>query len=265
MFGSSDSMLGRQVINAINATGIKVPAAVTDTWAQVDLLNSTVQKITPGDLTAAVAAAILAGHDPASDPAVLRVLATNQLVSNQNLAGAVAALGHDRFRAACLEHADAIVKAWRRPFNDATAALIAAHRRIGDVPLEDTGSIMRRGGDIATVWATTQEATTTIDTITTGWAALGEFTRTAPADRNHAVLRVAVVDYPTWKAKELNGKRLTPWEMLLAGLTPSLPTAREYRERIAVITSAAQAEAQTGEVDSLRSAIAGREIRTAVG
>jgi len=264
MFGSSDSMLARQVINVINATGIKVPAAVTDTWAQVGLLNSTVQKITPGDLAAAVATAILAGRDPASDPDVLRVLAINQLTSNVNLSGAVAALGYDRFRAACLEHADAIVKAWRRPFSDAAATLTAAHQRIGHLQLDDTSTILRAGGDIAAVWASATAAVGVIDTITAGWTALGELTRTAPADRNHAVLRVADVDYQTWTAKQLHGKRMTPWELVLAGLTLSLPTAREYRERVAAITAARQAEAQLGDIDSLRSAIAGREIRTAV-
>jgi len=264
MFGSSDSMLARQVINVINATGIKVPAAVTDTWEQVELLSTAGRQLSPGDVSPAVAEAILAGRDPAADPEVQRMV-TAQQIAGEGMMRSLDAIGYERFRGACLEHADTIVTAWRKPFGQAAATLTAAHDRIGDIPLEDTASIMQRGSDIAAVWATAQAAGKVIDIITTGWVALGNFTRTVSDSRNYQVLRLAGCDYAAWQAKELQGKRLTPWELLCAGLSPSLPTALEFRQRVAAITQQAQAEAQTGEVDSLRSAIAGREIRSAVG
>ena len=93
--------------------------------------------------------------------------------------------------------------------------------------------------------------------------ALGEFTHLAANDQRHRLLRIAAVDYPTWQDQHLAGGRkstITPWEAVLAGLTLSLPTFKQYRERVATIIDGAQQEA-VPPIDHARSAIAGREIR----
>jgi len=260
MFGVTDSMHARQILASITSTGIEVPA-VTEAWAEVELLNSQARQIAPGDLPGVVATAILAGHDPASDPDVQHVV-TAQAIATEGTVRGVAALAYGMFRTVCAEHADPLVIAWRGPFDQAAETLTTAHERIGAVQLDDAATILLQGGDIAVVWARARAAVATIESVLTGWAALGEYSRTAPTDRNHRALRLADIAYPLWESLDGN---VGPWELVGRGVTLALPTAREYRERVAAIDAQATAAAQTGEVDSLRSSIAGREIRSVIG
>ena len=136
--------------------------------------------------------------------------------------------------------------------------LLAAHPRIGDVPLEETAAIVAKGGDIAAVWASARQANDTVATITEGWAMLGQLTHLAPCDNRHRVLQMSAVDFSTWSAHSLQDRRLTPWEAVRLGLPLALPTFTEYRKRVAGREVGRQRAAdQARPLDTLRSSIPG--------
>ena len=187
-----------------------------------------------------------------------RILIAAQ-IGGEGITAQVDEIAYGRFREVCAQHADALVLAWRKPFTAAADTLEACFARIGPVALEDTSTIMQAGGDIADVWAQAQAASKVIDTIAAGWMAVGEFTRTVPNNPDYRVLRLSSVDYETWTANNLHRAKLTPWQILSAGLTLALPIASEFRQRVQLITDAMSQP--TTVVDRGRSHVADREIR----
>jgi len=252
------------IINTIAATGIKAPPALTESWQRTQRVSEKVHALGVRDsaLYTPIYEAIMDDRDPAADPEVQRILTSGRISNGVVMAG-VEAMAYAAFRDTCTEHADAIVSAWAKPFEAAADTLDKAHQRIGDVPLEDSATILSMSGDIAQVWAQAQAAVHDVNTISRGWMALGEFTNRAANDQRHRVLRIAAVTYQTWQDQHFAGGRkstITPWEAVLAGLTLSLPTYTQYRERVATITDGAQ-QAEVPPIDRARSHIAGREIR----
>ena len=149
------------------------------------------------------------------------------------------------FSEVCHQQADAIVAAWREPFDQAAATLTVAHSHIGDVPLTDAQTILHKGANIAEVWAGARSAVETIDALLLAWASLMPFARLVTPQKGHELLRLAAIDWPTWR--DTNLPDANPWAMVRASHTLSLPTADEYAQRVAVIeegTRRAQLEAQ---------------------
>lgn len=240
----SDRTTTTTLIAALKATtGTDAPPPVTEAYDETARIVAAARQLHPGRdaLAPAVAAALIDGRDPATDPAVQRVL-TGNAIGSEEIARQVDILVYERLRDVCLQHADATVKAWRTPFDEAATTLGECFDTIGAVPLEDTDALLRRGGDVADVWAQAQAATKTIETIRSGWVALVEFTRTAQINPDHRVLQLAAVDHQTWVRHDLHRKNLTPWQYLLEGLTLTLPTAAEYRTRVRALTAAAAAD-----------------------
>jgi hypothetical protein len=131
------------------------------------------------------------------------------------------------------EHADGIVTAWVKPFDQAAKALAAAQGVLGHVALDDTVSILAKGGNAAEVWAQAQGAAQTIASIEHAWQELARLTRLASIEPRYPVLRIASVDAQTWDAHNLHSRKISAWEALQEGLSLSLPTMGEYRQRIA--------------------------------
>lgn len=256
----SDRTIAQQIIAAINATGAKAPKAIADTYEETVRVSTAAGNLGAGTtaLAPAIAAALIDGHDPATDPEVQRILIASQ-IGNEGVHRMVEAIAYDRFRAVCLEHGNELVSAWRKPFDQAAKQLVPCFDQIGAVPLEDTHAIMQRGGDVAEVWAQAQNASHTIEAINSGWTALAQLTRTVQINPDFRVLQMSAVDYRTWTARDLRRKNLKPWEFLLNDLALSLPTAAEYRARVQKITDG-MAQIET-VVDPQRSMVAGREIR----
>lgn len=258
----SDRTLAGQIVTAIDSTGAKAPQAIAGGYAEVTRVCEEARNLAPrGDsLVLAVEAALSEGREPAADREVQRILIASQ-IGNEGLVAMVEAIAYDRFRQTCLEHAEATVHAWRKPFDQAATDLASCFDRIGPVPLDDAGSILQAGGDIADVWAVAQRASRTIETIGAGWTALVTLTRTAQTNPDYRPLQLAEITYPEWLAGDLRRKKLKPWEFLLAGLRLSLPTAAEYRGRVQAIVDGMTR--QETVIDTARSAVAGHEIRVA--
>lgn len=255
----SDRTTAAAIITAINNTDAKAPKAILDAYADCQRISTEAQHLYPrGDtLAPAVAAALSEGRDPATDPAVQRILIATQ-IGGEGIAAQVTDIAYDRFRQVCTQHADDLVLAWRKPFDTAAETLAVAHERIGTLALNDHAAIVALGGDSAGVWATARAAEQTIDTIAAGWMAVGEFTRTVQPSPDFRVLRLAAVDYQTWTAHNLHRAKLTPWEILPLGLELALPTVAEYRQRVQLITDAMAQPATV--IDRQRSLVANREI-----
>jgi hypothetical protein len=225
-----------QIITASKAVGATLPRPVLEGHAETARLTAAARDMSPPPdaLYAAVVAALDDGRDPAADPEVQRVV-TATTIGNQAVATAVDNIAFGRFTEICREDADQIVGVWRKPSDKAVDVLTAAHDRIGDLPLEDTATIMAKGDDIAAVWADAQAAAKVIDTVAGGWYALADLTRLATNDPRYVLLRTVSCDYQTWQSQELERRKLTPWQIVLARLDLSLPTMSRYRDRVRVI------------------------------
>ena len=135
---------------------------------------------------------------------------------------------------------------------------------LGGIALDDTAAVVSRGGTAAADWSKAQAATSTVNSINAGWLALGNLTGLAPADPQYPALRFADVGTADWQRLELARKKLLPWEAVGMGLTLSLPTLTEYRERVAVLTAAlAAVEEASAPVDRERESIKEWAARTA--
>jgi len=233
----SDRATARTLLNALETTGANMPKIAASYSHATKISDAGHLLGIPQDaLALAVSAALEDDRDPGDDPEVRRIVTTNAF-ANPGIAQAVDAQAFGGFRAVCRHNLDAIVKALRTPFDVAAATLAEAHSRIGDVPLEDTGTIMRKGTDVAEVWAKATAAVKVIEAAEAGWQALGTITGASAGDPRYRVLRIASVDFATWTEREFEGMKLSPWDATRAGLSLSLPTVSEYRQRVAIITA----------------------------
>lgn len=258
----TDRATAKQAFDALTATGAKPPKPVLDAWQQTSRLTAAVRDVAapPYALAVAVAAALGDGRDPAADQEVQRVLTASQ-IANHGIIQAVDDLAYDRLRDVCRTQADAIVEAFRKPFDQAVDVLVRAHEQLGPVPLDDTDAVLRAGGDSGVVWGEAQIALTAVTTVTAGWSALGSFTRLALTDSRHTVLRMTAPDIEVVLEHGLDRARLSPWECLGRGLRLNLPTFTEYAESVAALEHDRRQQQAEGVIDHGRSHIAGREIR----
>jgi hypothetical protein len=247
----SDRGNAAQLIAALDKVGAKAPAAVTESYATTVRVSQAVREIgvRPETIYPAVAAALTRGDDPILDADVMRILVSG-MISNPGVTAGVEDIAFTAFREVAAELADSIVAAFAKPFDRAAAELVTAHDLIGDVPLEDSDTILRIGGDAPAQWAKAQAAAATITSIVRGWVALADFTRHPTDPIRHQVLRVAAVDFQTWQTGQLEGKHADPWAAILEGLTLSLPTYSEYAERVDTIVQGAERAAAEYQQDN---------------
>lgn len=256
----SDRTTAAQVISAFTSADAKAPKAVLAAYQDCQRVSAAARQLHPGRDTPgpAVAAALIAGHDPVTDPEVQRILIATEL-GGDGIPAQVDAVAFDLFGRVCAEHADDIVKSWAKVFDEAAATLRDAYARIGDLALDDTASVLVKGNDIADVWAAARKANGTIAAILGGWSALMQITGLASVGPRFRSLRLAEVLPGTGLAHQ----KLSAWDAVRAGLTLSLPTAGEFRQRVSRIVEAENLPETV--IDRGRSHIAGREIRVETG
>lgn len=233
MIGNNPMTQAATIVAATKAVGATLPEDAAEAYEATAEALKSLQTIYPkAGMAPVVAAALLAGRDPATDPEVQRTHLAMQLADHGTTTLTENIL-IEKMRQNF--YPDDIVSVWVKPFAAAAAVLAHAHDRLGAIDLADTTSVVQLGGDAAEVWAKAQTAVSTIATITNAWAALVEFTRSANINVRYPALRIAAVDAATWRSLELERKRIGPWEATVAGLTLALPTVTEYRQRIADI------------------------------
>jgi len=255
---SADRLAAANLISTFDATGTKPPKAVADAWARVEKVTAAVGNLMPpeGALYRAIFAAVDAGQHPSTDPDVQR-LVVSQTIAHAGTAEGVPAIAFDLLRETARAHAGEIVSSLRGPFDAAAAALKAAFNRLGDVALDDAGTILHRGPAAAESWGKAQTAIATIESVRTGWAALDTLTTNRTPSRRHAMLVLADVSADQWDAHNLTDHKAEPWAAVTMGLRLSLPTPAEFSQRVARLQQAQQAEADRQE-KAARDRMAGR-------
>jgi hypothetical protein len=89
-------------------------------------------------------------------------------------------------------------------------ALAAAQDVLGHVSLDDTATVIARGGNAAEVWAQAQGASQVLASIEHAWQELAQLMRVS-VEQHYPALRIASVDAQTWRARNLHsppGQRL---------------------------------------------------------
>lgn len=240
MIGISAGAHTRQIINSMQTLGITPPQTVTEAYDRMNRINAGLRGLgSSAGLAEAAARAIADGGDPATDADVQRIL---NMAALGSVTHGVETAATDELAATLRAQADQLVKAWRKPFDQAVATLTEAHQILGSVPLAETEAIIGRGGQAAEAWGRAQAATRTIDAIEPGWFALASICR-CDLTRRHMILRTADVDPEVWLDQNLTDQKMRPWDMLCAGLTLSLPTPQEYKERARAIEQTANERA----------------------
>ncbi|MDQ3431364.1 MAG: hypothetical protein M3467_03930, partial [Actinomycetota bacterium] len=113
----SDRTFVTLIQNASTQLGTKLPKAVVDAFDKAKKLEAGIGSLgSTVSLADAVAAAILAGREPASDPDVQRAVTAQTLESHHGLPAALGAVGMETVSAACSAELDKIVAGWRKAF-----------------------------------------------------------------------------------------------------------------------------------------------------
>jgi len=128
---------------------------------------------------------------------------------------------------------------------------------LGPVSLDDTTTIVHKGGDAAEQWARAQASLATLADLRTGWLALDTFSTGRTPTRRHAMLTIADVDHDDWERLGLTDQKPDPWFATVNGLRLSMPTPAEFTQRIRCLDQAVQAAAQR-EADRDRDRLTGR-------
>ena len=232
MIGTRTSSQTRQILSCYQTLGITAPKAVSDASRRMETITAGVRQLgSSKGLADAVAHALATGQEPSTDPEVQRILTASAI---GRVADEVDRVAQDELAHTLNAQADRIVSDWRKPFDQAAATLTEAHAILGPVPLEETGVIVRRGGDAAEAWGRAQRASTTIDTVMTGWVGLATIGH-IDISRHYLILRIADVPADTWIEAGLTEQKLSPWGVVCAGYPLSLTTPTGYLQRIRTI------------------------------
>lgn len=94
-------------------------------------------------------------------------------------------------------------------------------------------------------------AAAVLDTVLEGWVNLMQFLRVTLA-AEYRPLKLADLTLEEWQSLPA---KVDPWGVMRAGITPSLPTLEEYRQRVAAIQQGrSQHEASQAPIDREREA-----------
>lgn len=228
----------RQLFTQAEKLELQLPKPVMQAYARVKKIRAGIESMPAyklGGIASAVAGALGRDADPLTDPEVLRAITLDAITTSAVLAH----IEDEPFMQLWQvvdEYQDEVVIELRKPFNVAVAVLVAAHERIGDVALTDSDLILKKGGDIASVWAEAVAASKVIESIVLTWAVLDRFIHERELDRRWINLRIVNPPAETFDGLGWSLKTITAWDAVIAGVELSLPTRSEYTHRRAVLT-----------------------------
>lgn len=220
--------------SSLKSLNITLPQAVTDAIeiaAKANAAADGIQKPPTGLLGAAIAAALLAGRDPAADKEVQHLCTLDAILATAG--PTVRAWGVDRITAALTEHADEMLETWRVASITAGENLTATFEMVGDIGLNDSETFLRRGPQGATQWALARTAIDTLKNLAQAWAALAELTHFGSVS-GYPVLRLAELDADTL---DKVGRTADAWTLVRAGARIELADRTTMPERIAQLAA----------------------------
>lgn len=220
------------IIATTESLGQKVPADVSKAHERYQRIMAGAATIYRDghELNAATLTALDEGRDPAADPEVQRI-ATSQLIGNEHQVQALRTVVTDDLLQAVARNANAIVKAWQKPFDVAVQTIARTAKQLGPIRLDDSAVILAQGGAAAQHWTEAKQADTLIHNIAASWTILAMQTQFAPNDRRLQMLRITDPTYEQWESLELIDQRMSAWDAHHAGLALSLADGPEFNAR----------------------------------
>ena len=178
-------------IKTVEKLGAVLPKATATDYAKVNDVAAKVQQLDlHADLPGVVLAAIEAGNDPITDPAVQREATRLRISDTQTgLDNALA----QRAQAFLDTHAAAILAALRKPFDTAAQAIAETRATLGDLALDNLQAILAKGGNAASLWAQAKQGEQTIRTIQQTWGTIANTAMTVRHDPQYRLLIIADV------------------------------------------------------------------------
>lgn len=237
-----------QVIRNAQRLGATIPEALLTEHAKVTKIaqrGRTLKAELGHDIGAAVVAALEADRDPFTDPGVTEAVVRRAVTEGGH---GVAAAVADRAARFVEEHALDLLDVFRGPFDEAAATITEGHRVLGDADLDNTRAIGKLGGEAGRAWADVQAAEKVIGEVQQAWKLLSQVAGHAvPWFPQYRLLTIADVPADVWVAENLSHTRVTPWDAARHGWPLDLATPDRFRERMAAVNAAAQAQRAAGE------------------
>ncbi len=196
------------------------------------------------ELAAAIASAVQADRDPASDEDVRTLLARRQL-SELNIGHQIAAHAAHQLGEAIKQNAEHIVNTWRVSLAVEAEALAAAKATVGAGDVEDITHMKNPTVPAAGAWATARTSGARFDTAAKSWWMLASVAGVACNPHRRALV-LGSVTLDQWRALP---DRPTAWEFLCAGGNLDLATFDSWAERNRALDDELAGEQATLEVE----------------
>lgn len=231
MFNASAAQIS-SILRTTEKVGAKVPGDITKAYARYEKVNAALSTIYVGGnaLADATLAAIDNNRDPAADPEVQRILAS-QSTGQEGVTGAVRQTVLGELVQAAGANADKLIAAWQKPFDTAALTVRETAQQLGPIALSDAQAILTKGGDAAEQWTKASQANHVIDDIVAAWTLLAAQTQFVPDSRNLHLLKFTDPTLEQWEEHGLNARRLSAWDAHALGLPLTLADGPEYMAR----------------------------------
>ena len=230
---SNDRALITNIRTTAKRAGIALPAELEHTIEEAGRIETALPAPDRRTLTEAVAAAALAGKDPATDKAVQRELFAYQLAQTvpSTTLGQVA---DDRRARAFAAHADAIIEDLVEAVDEMDTILTEAREVLPALDLRNPSQASRVSPAQAQAWARARDAAARFEHVVQCWSMLVRLTRAADVTPIYRALIAAPLSLEELHALGHNPNAI---DVLHAGHALSLATPTEYRERVERVTA----------------------------
>lgn len=237
MYDANIATNNATVLRTLAGVGATIPKPVQTAVEERDRIlaaaRGVLEPVSPADLAAAAAAAIVAGRDPAEDEAVQALQRRGLLASEIGTLG-LAGPAHSRVQAALTAQADRILALLAEPAARYGEQVHSALDFAGEDP-DDLAGIVHRGGVAVDAWNAGRAAANQLDAISNAWAALAALSGFASATSKPALRLAALTPEQLTEA----GERGTAWDIARAGATIELADRESFPQRVAALQAGA--------------------------
>lgn len=227
-----------QIEASFERSGATVPAPLADALARrTEIVDRFATRPIPSvdALPVAVLAALENGTDPATDPDVQRVTASQDLAGRHNLSADIESILLDGIREAASTSAPAIQASWANVFDKAAVALADAYKVLGPVDLDDTAAVVKAGTAATASWAKARDAIAITEAITAGWLGLHQLLTNAVPSKPRRLLMLADIDAETWIDDSLDHAPANAWFALTHGYPLVICPVHDFAARVAEV------------------------------
>ena len=227
--------------------GLELPDGLTADLAEIDRVFADRDALNGSRraLTEAVADAMSAGKDPATDKAVIVELAREQM-RLMNLGNDLSALAEDRRADALRGHADAILELLSEVIDRADETLAEARERIPGLDLNDDDAVRNMAPEQMALWGRAREALAHVERVVQVYGMLVGAVGLGVLPPHRRPLVIAELSL-----SELNalGHQPNAIAAVHAGHRLSLATPETFAERLARVEDDRAHDAKRGERD----------------